>query len=84
MTVIGLGAISSGGHELILCDGCGAMSINTPRFGWKRYRHKDIDIVMRHHCVTCQEYNGLLAGGLLMYGLDPKTAVTYENWEMAK
>jgi hypothetical protein len=79
MTAIGRTG-SGPGTSLIFCNSCGAVSIDTPRFGWKRYRHKDIDITVCHHCPSCQEYNGWLAGGLIM-GRDPNDAVTYENWE---
>ena len=66
--------IISAATELIFCNGCGAVSINTPAFDWKRYRHKDIC----HHCPSCQEYNYLVSMGLV----SDRTAVVYEDWKV--
>jgi hypothetical protein len=68
---------------LIFCNSCGAVSIDTPAFGWKRYRHRDIDIDIRHHCPRCADDNELARIGLV-YDVDPKTTVTYEKWELAQ
>ena len=68
------------GTELVFCNSCGATSINTPAFGWKRYRRKDIDVTVCHHCPTCQDYNELVRGGLI-HNMASKDAVTYEKWE---
>lgn len=77
MTVLNLGVQPAPGvNALIFCNSCGALSIDTPAFGWKRYRHKDIC----HHCPSCQEYNNLAKAGFVQ-GIPAKDAVTYENWE---
>lgn len=84
MTVLNFGAQPAPGvNALIFCNSCGAISIDTPAFGWKRYRHKDIDVTVCHHCPTCQEYNDLMRMGLV-HGVNANDAVTYENWEPAK
>jgi hypothetical protein len=68
---------------LIFCNSCGAVSIDTPAFGWKRYRCKDIDVTVCHHCPTCVEYNELARSGLV-HGIKPETVATYEVWELAQ
>ena len=62
--------------ELIACDHCGIIALDTPRFGWKRWgeilelgERKNCQgevvkvlttTVMRHHCPAAVQYNEFL------------------------
>jgi len=67
--------------RLIFCNGCGAVSINTPAFGWARYHVREClgDIVVCHHCPSCREY---FRGGRvgLVHDTPAKDAIVYEQW----
>lgn len=80
VTVLNLGVQPAPGvNALIFCNSCGDISIDTPTFGWKRYRH-NIDITYRHHCPSCCEYNELARHGLV-HDVPANDAVTYADWE---
>lgn len=80
MTVLNTGAMMAPGvTALVFCNSCGDVSIDTPAFGWKRYRSRDIDVTVCHHCPTCQEYNELAKAGLI-HGVKPCDAIHYDNW----
>ena len=81
----------SGGYfnlptDLISCDHCGIVAVDTPRFGWKRWRvftaAQGLDVarwVMHHHCPEAAVYNDNVRHGLV-HGVQRSEAVEYEAW----
>ena len=82
-------SLGDGGHtQLIACDHCGQVALDTPRYGWKRWSDTWTGSkgdspgpgVLRHHCPYAIEINELRRFGLA-HGAARGTVVDYEEWD---
>jgi hypothetical protein len=64
--------------DLIACDHCGLVSIETPQFGWQRWT--DEAGTVRHHCPQAAEYNEWVRNSLV-HNVAPESAIEYEQWD---
>lgn len=64
--------------DLIACDHCGIVAVDTPRFGWQTWT--DHTGTVRHHCPSAAEYNEWVRNSLV-HNVAPESAVEYEQWE---
>jgi hypothetical protein len=62
--------------QLIACNHCGIVALNTPAFGWRRYYDEDGEL--SHHCPAAVEYNSWIAQGLVHLKA-PDEAIIYED-----
>jgi hypothetical protein len=80
--------IVESGTQLISCDHCSIVALDTPRFGWKRWTESVIacdtfyEDVMRHHCPAAAQLNEYIEAGLV-HMVAPEEAVQYEDWTEA-
>lgn len=72
---------------LIACNHCGIVALDTPAFGWRRWREEstfgdaggEIPITEYwHHCAAAVEQNSWIAQGLV-HMKAPDEAIEYEN-----
>jgi hypothetical protein len=64
--------------DLIACDHCGIVAVDTPRFGWQRWT--DEAGTVRHHCPQQAEYNEWVRNSLV-HNVAPESAIEYEQWD---
>lgn len=67
------------GAGLIACNHCGIVAMDTPAFGWRRYR--DDDGALAHHCPAGIALNEYMAQGLV-HMKAPDEAVEYEDIDL--
>lgn len=81
------------GGNLIACDHCGIVALDTPAFGWRRWQVTgestfgdaggEIELagVYQHHCAQAVERNSWIAGGLV-HMMAPDEATVYEDLDV--
>ena len=74
--------------NLIACDHCGRVNLDTPEFGWKRWHEvvpdsTSTEPVLRHHCPDAVEINEMARFGLgfTFARFRSEKVVDYEDWE---
>lgn len=78
-TITHVNIIATGVGPVISCAHCGIVAVDTPVFGWKRWR--DDDGEWMYHCPAAAERNNWIAQGLV-HMMAPDEAVVYEDWPL--
>lgn len=76
--------------SLIACNHCGIVALDTPAFGWRRWREPESDdtdnpdappVSYSHHCAAAVEQNSWIAQNLV-HMMAPDEAIVYEDPEV--